>query len=120
MVAALLLTGCTPAEQPAALAAGRQFQAAVGAGDRAGACALLSPAARANLEQASARSCPEALAALPLPAGATRSVEVWGGGAQVRLDAGALFLARFADGWRITAAGCTPRSDQPYDCLVEG
>lgn len=118
--AALLLTGCTPAEQPAALEAGRQFQVAVGAGDRVAACALLSPAARGNLEGASARPCPAALAALSLPAGGTRSIEVWGDGAQVRLDAGVLFLARFGTGWKVTAAGCTPRPDQPYDCVVEG
>ena len=31
-------------------------------------------------------------------------------------DAGALF----DDRWLITAAGCTPRGDLPYDCTLKG
>ncbi len=120
MAAGLLLTACTPAEQPAALAAGSAFQTAVREADTTAACDLLSPSARGNLESASARPCPTALAALALPPDEPGAVEVWGDTAQLRLGAGALFLARFGAGWKVTAAGCTPRRDQPYDCRLEG
>ena len=38
----------------------------------------------------------------------------------MRLDKDTLFLARFDQGWRVTAAGCTPHGDLPYDCTVKG
>ena len=41
------------------------------------------------------------------------------GGGNSGLEEG-LFLAQFTVGWRVTAAGCTSRPDQPYDCDVEG
>ena len=31
-----------------------------------------------------------------------------------------VFLATFPGGWRVVAAGCTPRGDRPYDCTVAG
>ncbi len=46
-------------------------------------------------------------------------MSVWGDNAQARLAGGALFLAEFDTGWRVTAAGCTFVSDdRPYDCAV--
>ena len=99
---------------------GARFQAAVVRADAAAACALLTQQARGNLEAASAEPCVQALPALDLPAGGVRSVEVWGGNAQVRLDTGVLFLARFRAGWQVTGAGCRPRPDLPYDCAVRG
>jgi hypothetical protein len=112
--------GCTPAGEQAARQTAEQFQAAVRTQDAATACRLLSDEARSSLESASTRPCPEALAALVLPTGQVGPDEVWGRNAQVVLDSGALFLAEFRAGWRVTAAGCTPRPDQPYDCQVEG
>jgi hypothetical protein len=120
LAAALLLTACTPAEQPAALEAGRSFQTALRGADTTAACGLLSAQARGNLEAASARSCADALAVLSLPADEPGAVQVWGDNAQVRLGSRALFLAKFRAGWKVTAAGCSPRPDQPYDCVVEG
>jgi hypothetical protein len=38
--------------------------------------------------------------------------------AQVRLGGDTVFLARSGDGWVVTAAGCDPRPDRPYDCEV--
>ena len=110
--------GCTPTGEAPALATAGQFETALAAHDNDAACRLLSDEARHRLEMASARPCAAALAALALPAGPTRSIETWGGNSQVRLDGSVLFLAEFQTGWRVTAAGCTPRTDQPYDCVV--
>jgi hypothetical protein len=117
---ALLLSGCTPAGEIPARAAGDRFQAALRDDDLQGACQLLSEEARGNLESGSGKPCPTALADLDLPTSTASSIEVWGDNAQVRLDAGVLFLAEFRAGWKVTAAGCEPRPDRPYDCDVEG
>jgi hypothetical protein len=49
-------------------------------------------------------------------------VDVFGHDAIVRFSGDTVFLARFPEGWRVTAAGCQPGpSDQkPYDCTVSG
>jgi len=117
---ALLLSGCTPSGQGAARAAGDRFQEALRADDSGVACELLSDEARGNLEAASGRPCATALTGLELPNGSVSSLEVWGDNAQARLTSGVLFLAMFSTGWKVTAAGCEPRPDMPYDCTVEG
>jgi hypothetical protein len=118
LVVLLALPACSSSQEPAVRTTAAAFQRAVAGQDAATACALLSDEARTRLETASARPCPEALAALRLPADAVRSTEVWGGQAQARLGTDTLFLAELRDGWRVTAAGCTPREDQPYACRV--
>ena len=40
--------------------------------------------------------------------------------ARVRLSDDTVFLGMFAGGWRVVAAGCTPRGERPYDCTVAG
>jgi hypothetical protein len=117
---ALLLSGCTPSGQGAALDAADRFQAAVQANDANLACELLSEEAVGNLASASGKSCVAAFPNLNLPTGPVSSVEVWGDNSQVRLDSEVLFLAEFSTGWKVTAAGCEPRPDMPYDCDVEG
>ena len=67
----------------------------------------------------SAAPAPAQLATLPDP-GAVQRVEVWGDTAQVHLAGDTVFLLRFPDGWRVSAAGCTPRGDAPYRCEVRG
>ncbi len=99
---------------------GAAFQRALRSDDLVGGCRLLSDEARNSLESASTRSCPVALAALELPTGEIRSIEVWGGNGQIQLQSGTVFLAQFDTGWRITAAGCERRPDLPYDCDVKG
>jgi hypothetical protein len=116
---ATVLAGCTPAGQMAVRDTAEQFQAAVRGDDDRAACGLLADEARGSLESASTQPCDRALGALGLPDGAVVSVAVWGDDAQVHLDSGVLFLARYGSGWRITAAGCQPRQDMPYDCAVE-
>jgi hypothetical protein len=116
--AAGLLAGCTPASEPDVRAAAQRFQSAVGTGDDRAACAMLSDEARSSLELTSARPCAAALAALKLPSDNPTAVQVWGDNGQVRLAHGALFLAEFPAGWKITGAGCRPQADKPYACAV--
>lgn len=116
-----LLSGCASAETGAARQAAADFQAQVANRDWRAACALLSDEARSRLEGASARPCLRALPALMPSTGSVGEVEVWGGNASVQLGDGALFLSRFAAGWRVIAADCTSRGeDLPYDCSVQG
>jgi hypothetical protein len=114
---AALVTGCAAGERPAVERVAAAFAAA--GNDPSRACDLLAPATRAALETQQGRPCAAALDRVP-PAGALRAAEVWGGTAQVRFDGGTLFLTRTSDGWRVAAAGCTPRGEAPYDCRVAG
>jgi hypothetical protein len=61
------------------------------------------------------------LSRLRLSAATVTSLSVWGENAQAKLGDGAVFLAEFPTGWRVTAAGCTFVGEGfPYDCAVEG
>jgi len=117
---ALLLTACVPSEQPAALSAGNSFQAALRDRNSQAACNLLSTRTLQALESTSRQPCGAALAALALPTDPADSIEVWGDNAQLRAPSGVVFLAKFRTGWKVTAAGCRPRPDLPYDCDLEG
>lgn len=92
--------------------------------DPEGACALLAPPTRTELEQRGKATCSRALAAEELPDQTTVvSTEVAGHAAQVRLAGQVLFLARFDEGWRIVAAGCQRAGDdsaEPYECAIKG
>jgi hypothetical protein len=114
---AAVVAGCAAGERPAVERVAAAFADA--GNDPARACDLLAPATRAAVETQQARPCAAALNRVP-PIGDVRSVEVWGGAAQVRFDRDTLFLTRTGDGWRVAAAGCTPREEAPYDCRVAG
>lgn len=120
--AALLAGGCGgqgSAEKEPAGAAATAFVGAL-AGDPAAACRMLAPDTRQELEDTEG-PCPQSLSTQDLPAASSvRAVEVYGKDAIVRLGQDTLFLARFGDGWRVTAAGCTPREDRPYRCTLKG
>lgn len=123
-VAGALLTACgaTSGRVEGARDAGRAFQRAVAAGDYTTACDLLAPRTRQQLEEDEKQRCGQALAGQELPKAPP------GGGPQVygrqaSLDAGGqkLFLSQFRGGWKVVAAGCTPRGgDKPYRCVVKG
>lgn len=49
-----------------------------------------------------------------------RVVDVYGNQARAVLATDTLFLSRFAAGWKVVAAGCSPRPEQPYQCRVNG
>ncbi|MEU8842319.1 hypothetical protein AB0D97_24815 [Streptomyces roseus] len=94
---------------------------AVAAGDHVRACQLLAPQTRRQLEQDERKDCPTAFASQDLPrTRGIREVEAYGRQALVRLSGDTLFLSLFTAGWKVVAAGCTPRPDQPYDCLIKG
>lgn len=99
-----------------------QFRSAVAAGDAAAACRLLAPETRNQIERSTKRPCVSALPEedLPTDGGRVRTVDVYGDQARVVFADDTVFLASFTTGWRITAAGCVPRGEQPYDCTIRG
>ncbi|MBL1065172.1 hypothetical protein [Streptomyces sp. 7-21] len=124
------LAGCAPGgQEDAAGLAAAAFLRALRDGDEDAACRALAPRARQALVSAAKAPCPQALAeaarsALPASAvrqAAVREVDVWGREARVTVRGDTLFLSRFDDGWRVTAAGCRARPSAPgYDCGIQG
>jgi hypothetical protein len=106
--------------QSAATAAVRLLTA-VDSRDGAQACAVLAPETAAELEESAGKPCAQAVLDedLPKPGEVTGSA-VYGQWAQVRLTDDTLFLGAFPGGWRVVAAGCEARGDQPYDCTLQG
>jgi hypothetical protein len=122
LAAAALLVGAAgcgkSADQVEARRATTRFFAAVAAHQDATACRELAPQAVSGL-QTSDSSCAQQIGELKLTGGTVRSVRVWGDRAQVLLTRDTVFLARFRDGWKVTAAGCRAQANGPYDCDVE-
>jgi hypothetical protein len=116
--AVLLLTGCASVDQPAVQRVATTFEDT--SGDPQARCDLLVPATLAALEQDRSKPCAEAITDVPLQGGTVQGVQIWGGDAQVRVDGDTVFLSRTSAGWKVAAAGCTPREQAPYDCDVEG
>jgi hypothetical protein len=122
-VAVVVLAGCgqLSGREDAAAASARRFEERLTASDSPGLCAALAPATREELEEEAGQDCVQAVDESDLPEGGpVRRVDVYGQQARVVLSADTLFLAVFADGWRVTAAGCEPRPSQPYSCELEG
>lgn len=122
-VAAALTGGCSVPEDrvQAVTDAAEKFVRVTDADDMATACALLAPTVREELADDPGPTCADGLAQADLPfAGEVRATAVYGRQAQVTLDGDTFFLRSSPDGWLVTAAGCTPRTDRPYDCDVKG
>ncbi|MFJ4775681.1 hypothetical protein [Streptomyces sp. NPDC088762] len=120
---AALVAGCgaSAARLDGARAAGEGFEQALAAGNHEAACRLLAPETLGQLEQDEEKACAQALAGEELPkAEAVRATEVYGRQAMLRLDGDTLFLSHFGDGWKVVAAGCTPRGERPYQCVLKG
>ena len=120
LAAMLLASGCSAeVSQEEAAAVALAFIRA----EPAQACRLLAPETRKSLEAESRQDCALALPELKLGSDqSVQSIEVAGESSQVRFGDQALFLARFPDGWLVTAAGCRrsePDPAVPYDCEVE-
>ena len=114
-VAVFALAGCGSASQPDVSRTAAAFEnRSVDAQTR---CALLAPATLISVEQSS--PCEEEIGHMPLQGGPVRSVQVWGGNAQVKLGGDTVFLTRTDTGWKVTAALCQPRGEAPYDCQVD-
>ena len=123
VIVTAIVSGCVP--QQGSSEAGEATSVVVrfrshAVSDAEAACALLAPGTVTELEQATG-SCARGVTAAHLSdGGRVRDVEVYGLDAIVRLDDDTVFVARFDDGWRVTAAGCTPRGDGPYECDIRG
>jgi hypothetical protein len=136
VVAVLSVSACASGEADQAAGVAADFHAAVSSEEGAGACALLAPETRSELEQSAQRRCDQAVLAESIPdVGTVADSKMFGGKAQVRFAgtrvgrpdaadraaiADTVFLAEFPDGWKVVAAACTPRDRLPYDCQVEG
>lgn len=113
-LAALATSGCSGvAEQEVAAAV-----AAI-ASDPTAACERLAPDTAEAVEE-SGTDCAAALA--DFTGGGQPRVEVAGESAIARFADQTIVLARFPQGWLVTAAGCVrtdPDPAVPYDCEVE-
>ncbi|WP_229864777.1 hypothetical protein [Streptomyces spinoverrucosus] len=120
----LALGGCGSAGERSvdASAAATEFERLLSSADFKGLCAALAPETRSELAESEKTSCAEAIAAQDIPfGGAVRKVDVYGRQARVVLESDTLFLSQFRDGWKVVAAGCTPRSGGlPYQCTIKG
>jgi hypothetical protein len=122
-LAVLVTAGCgsVDARGTAAAAAAGRMLSDVEAKDGAGACAVLAPDTVAELEESAGKPCAEAILDEDLPGpGTVTESNVYGQWAQVRLTSDTVFLGVFPGGWRVVAAGCTPRDQGPYDCALQG
>jgi hypothetical protein len=116
--AAVLLTGCSAAHEPVVEDVATTFEDPDA--DPEARCELLAPATREAFEHSEGASCSDAVQELPLDGGTVESIEIWGGEAQVRLTGDTIFLTETSLGWRITAAVCQKRAEEPYECEVDG
>jgi hypothetical protein len=115
------MSGCggLDAAEEGAAAVATEFHESVD-GDPRAACALLAPGTLSELE-GSAGPCGQVLPEQDLSEpGQVRRVEVYGRDAWVEVGADVVILARFPSGWRVTAAGCRPVPERPYDCVLKG
>lgn len=118
-VACVLLTGCAETGASGKVEdVAAAFSKAIQAGDGKGACAQLVPEAQSSVE-AGGSSCAEQILGLGITGGPVRKPEAWGQWARVQVGDETAFLTQWAQTWKIAAAGCRPRSEQPYDCELE-
>ena len=118
LVLLAMTSGCSGAGHDAATAAAQRFHRAFEAGQ---AGAALAPRTRKELSQSAGKPCEEAILSEQLAGvGDPQHVEVYGTMAQIRYEGETTFLARFQGGWKVMATGCSPRPNQPYDCVISG
>lgn len=119
----LLASGCgsLSADRTAAGNVARAFHSAVQNGNGAKACQLLAFAVAHDLKQSSGKTCPDAITHVGLTnPGNEILVDSYGHSAWAVFDKDTVFMSVFAGGWRVTAAGCTPRQARPYNCKLKG
>ncbi|MBX9246288.1 hypothetical protein ICW40_15930 [Actinotalea ferrariae] len=123
-----LVSACSASPDASAAAeAASALVEAVASSDGAAACTLLAPAAVQALESEFSAACEEAVLEPEVAdeiedaaGGGSRGAQAFGRQAQVRLEGDTVFLTLSGETWLVTAAGCTPRTDQPYECAIEG
>jgi hypothetical protein len=116
--------GCGASDRESDVAAvAERFHAALEQRDGESACVELSEETVSKLEQQEEMPCEEAVLELELPRGGTAAeTGVYVTSASVDLvEGGTTFLDEGADGWKVSAAGCTSTAPNlPYDCVLEG
>jgi hypothetical protein len=119
---ASLATACSPpAGTGAAERTARDALHAASAHDTATLCALLTPATAHALEKQESAPCPTAARSLDLgQPSAGGPTQVWGDEALVPMGPATVFLDEVDGRWRVRAAGCSLREDQPADCRLGG
>ncbi|MGW0765261.1 hypothetical protein [Streptomyces sp. NPDC002676] len=120
---AVCLAACSTLgeREAAASRAALRFEENIQRANGTRACAALAPETRQELEQSAKAPCAQALLEEQLSyGGSVREVQVYGRQAQVVLSTDTLFLSVFPAGWKVTAAGCMPRPQQPYQCKIKG
>ena len=94
---------------------------AAAAQDTATLCGLLAASTLSRLEQEESAPCARAAASLdlgqPTDGGAA---QVWGRSALVPVGSTAVFLTDVNGRWRVLAAGCALREEQPAECVLGG
>ena len=89
--------------------------------DSTGLCALLAPDTAQHLEQQESAPCAVAVQTLNLgQPSQPGQAQVWGSSALVPVGSDAVFLTDVNGHWRVLAAGCTLRDEQPADCKLGG
>lgn len=121
VAAALLLAGCSSGHGDDVEQTVEDFGAAWEAQDGAAICDLLAPVTQRNVESSTGMACAEGVLELDVqPPVAVTNVQVFATAAQARTEADTVFLSQYDGGWRVLAAGCEPRGEQPYDCELTG
>jgi hypothetical protein len=121
LLLAAMASGCgTDSSAAHARHAVRVFYAALQRHDGAAACQVLSDDTRSSLETSEKKPCKEAVFSLGLSPSRVVAVRVYVTSAQAVVSGGeAVFLDQNPDGWKISALGCKPQHEQPYDCQLE-
>ena len=116
---AALVTACGGAQDADVARAASGLVEAVDRRDGAGACALLAPPVRTELEDTSGSPCAEAVLEEDVGAPSdTTEVEVFDTMARAVVGSETLFLSSFDGRWLVVAAACDPVAGKPYDCAV--
>jgi hypothetical protein len=89
--------------------------------DTATLCGLLAQSTVQQLEQDQSAPCAQAASSLNLgsPTGGG-AAQVWGRSAMVPVGSATVFLTDVNGRWRVLAAGCTLREEQPAECALGG
>lgn len=122
-ISLLVVAGCGAIgpNRAGAEQAARRFHAALDHSDGIGACRLLAHRAIEEVESSEDKPCAQAIGDESIPAaGPVESSVVYGREARVVLHGDIVFLSLFKDGWKVVAAGCTPRINRPYHCDLKG
>jgi predicted small lipoprotein YifL len=117
---AVSLAGCGQKTPGPATRVAEQFVQAVQSKNGRLACSLLTETARSSVTGATDATCPDAIVGVQDSGSDVHEAQVWGDTAQVRIGSDVLFLRQLDTGWKVSAAGCTPQPEGPYDCDVQG